>query len=143
MFGTKNAKSEPTVKLSNDTLWLVEIVPKFIPKIDLEIVPKLTFTMAWLKPYYNVKDILGQIQGQFQDNFGTICGQFWDYLWTILGLFAENFGTNNSKSEPTLKLSSGTLWLVFIQKTASVEIDILRVQCLNPWIHLDILYATK
>ena len=55
----------------------VEIVPKCIPKIDHEIVPKLTFTMAWLKPYYNYVDILGQFQCQFQGEFlDQFLGQF-------------------------------------------------------------------
>ena len=52
--GTKNSKSESKSKLSSGTLRLVfiqktasvEIVPKFIPKIDLEIVPKMTF-LPW------------------------------------------------------------------------------------------------
>ena len=117
-FWDKNSKSEPTLKRSSGTLWLVfiqktgsvEIVPKFFPKIGHEIVPKIQ-KMTWLaiitiKGTFQVQ-LQGHFQGQFQGyfqgnffaNFERICGQFWDnfrdhFRCNFGDLFSNDFEVN-------------------------------------------------
>ena len=87
-----------------------KVAIKIIPQIDLEIVHKIK-KIAFLlydRYLYRIKDNF--FGCNFDNNFVTILVTV---LWSM-------FGTTNSKSEPTLKLSM--LWLVFIQKTVSVGI---------------------